>query len=42
MLWNTWSLQRKLREAHDFVMDYMQNNDTYACFKSAKHTKEVG
>ncbi|MCY4304191.1 MAG: hypothetical protein OXC62_05340, partial [Aestuariivita sp.] len=39
---NSENLQHKLQEAHSFVIDYMQNNDYYACFKSAKYTKEVG
>ena len=35
-------LQIKINEAHNFMEDYMQNNNMLACLKTAHHTKKTG
>ena len=36
------NLQTKLREAHNFMVDYMQNNNMPACLKTAHHSEQTG
>lgn len=35
-------LQKKLHETHNFMVDYMQNNNISACLKTAHYTEQTG